>query len=361
MRYYLLCLILAMGIHVNAQISDNERAFEKAMSFLTNDSTRNLVEGFKMLQKLSARGYDKASIEVALMLIDCGDEIKPDTIKGVSIIKRLADKGNSRAQSIYAGFLRDGIGVKTDTILAMNYDRKAADQGNIISMNNYARALMMGANGVTPDTITAIGWYRRAAEKEDAWSHWQLARYYVLKDNDEEARYWLKRGYKSGSADCIHGLGLAYLTGRFGYSADEDKALECFELASNEYNYELSMLSAGKIFGGRNNLAKQREYYQKAAEMGNLEGKVRLADTYSNEDNNKMFELYLDIFNNHRISPADDPFIIDYTVYRMGVFRYLGIGCEQDKKAGAELIYEAADNGLEVAIEAINNFNIPRP
>ena len=175
---------MAMGIQVKAQISDNEKAYEKAMSFLTNDSTRNVVEGFKMLQKLSARGYDKASLELAIMLIECGDEIKPDTIKGVSMMKRLADKGNPRAQSIYAEFLRNGTGVKPDTILAMRYDLKAAQQGNTISMSNYARALLIGAGGVAPDTISAIGWYRKAAEKDDAWSQWQLARYYVLKDND---------------------------------------------------------------------------------------------------------------------------------------------------------------------------------
>ncbi len=219
MRYITTVAALLTLLVAGAQNTESvlDRRYQEALSYLHNDSTRDERKAVAIFEELAAKGYEEAQYEVAVLYVTGGSEfIAQDCKRGAAMMKALADKGNVKASGDYAIMLREGVCVEADTLLSIKYEQFAADHGHLQSMHNIGVALLDGRCGMRPDTISAIGWFRRAAEKDYAPAQWQLSRYYHGSGNEEEARYWLKRGAENGDVYCLHGVGLSYKNGDDG-------------------------------------------------------------------------------------------------------------------------------------------------
>ena len=83
------------------------------------------------------------------------------------------------------------------------------------------------------DIVTALRWYRKAAELGYAPAQARLG--YILDDSeeDEEAVAWYRRAAAQGLPEAQYGLGKMYLSGE-GVPANPDKARELFEQAARQ-------------------------------------------------------------------------------------------------------------------------------
>ena len=85
----------------------------------------------------------------------------------ITEIRRLAEKGDARAQLELGLMYANGEGVLKDDAEAVRWYRLAAEQGHAGAQNNLG---LMYANGegVAQDLAEAVKWYRLAAEQGDA-------------------------------------------------------------------------------------------------------------------------------------------------------------------------------------------------
>ena len=91
----------------------------------------------------------------------------------ITEIRRLAEKGDARAQLELGLMYANGEGVLKDDAEAVRWYRLAAEQGHAGAQNNLG---LMYANGegVAQDLAEAVKWYRLAAEQGDAWGQYAL-------------------------------------------------------------------------------------------------------------------------------------------------------------------------------------------
>ena len=105
--------------------------------------------------------------------------------------------------------------------------RAAATAGDPWAQLNLGAAYDHGLNGLEPDPIEAVRWYRRAAEAGIAEARFNLAHclatgHGVARD-DAEAAVWMARAARQGLADAQFLLGVMLLEG-VGLTADPVQA-----------------------------------------------------------------------------------------------------------------------------------------
>lgn len=364
MRATFLIIILNVSalIGVSQNATDNDRRFEEAMNYLTHDSGRNERKAMSIFEELAAKGYPKAQYEVAATLCKGTDSIPQDCTRASKMMKALADRGYEKAAVAYAEMLREGFCVEVDTALSYKYEKIAADKGNVVSMHNLAVFLRDGIEGVAPDTISAIGWFRRAAEKDFGPAQWQLSRYYHETGNSEEARYWLKRGADNDDPYCNHGLGLAYKNGDDGFPVDEDMALKYFRKGAEKYHFLESILEGGNLSMKRKNKYVARIIYSYGVDLNDPECMLHYGEAFINENDKVVFDYYQKICDMQlKDFPKGKEWVAYYAFTRRALCYYLGKGCPQNKEEGAKMLYFMADKSVPTAIDYIRQLNIPRP
>ena len=83
------------------------------------------------------------------------------------------------------------------------------------------------------DIVSAMTWYRRAAEMGYAPAQSRLAYLLDNSEENEEAVKWYRLGAEQGFAEAEFGLAHMYASGE-GVERDSDKAVELFTLAANQ-------------------------------------------------------------------------------------------------------------------------------
>lgn len=107
--------------------------------------------------------------------------------------RKLAERGDARAQYNMGRMYSDGLGVPKDNVQAFAWYVKAADQGLDRAQNNvgwaYARAV-----GVSTDEALAVAWYRKAAEQGLAQAQLNLGVMYAsgrgVSQDEQTAYFW---------------------------------------------------------------------------------------------------------------------------------------------------------------------------
>jgi tetratricopeptide (TPR) repeat protein len=87
------------------------------------------------------------------------------------------------------------------------------------------------------DIISAMAWYRRAAEMGHAPSQSRLAYLLDNAEENEEAVKWYRLAAEQGFAEAEFGLAQMYASGE-GIERDSDKAVELFTRAANRGHYQ---------------------------------------------------------------------------------------------------------------------------
>ena len=141
---------------------------------------------------------------------------------------------------------------------------------------------------------------------------------YGTEQDYSRAFTWFEKSATAGNKFAQYSLGSLYFYGN-GVAQDYGKAFEYYKLSANQDNayacYETAKMLRDGI-GIEKNTKQAEEYFQKA-----YNGFQKIAD--ENPD--------------------------DKILYRLGVMTFNGIGCDEDRERGVELIQQSAELGNEYA------------
>lgn len=125
-------------------------------------------------------------------------------------------------------------------------------------------------------------------EKGDPEAQFELGLIYYngqnVKQNYEQAIYWLKKAAENGIVEAQHNLGVIYYNG-WGTKQDYEQAFYWFKKAA-EQNYAISQDSLGIMYknglGTKKNTEQAFFWYKKAAEQGYAEAQGKIGVMYWN-------------------------------------------------------------------------------
>ena len=132
------------------------------------------------------------------------------------------ERDDAQVQNLYGVMLQYGLGVQKDSINAVSYYRKAADKGLPKAQTNlgriYASQKRFGE---------AVVWYKLAAEQDFSDAQFMLASCYMVGQgvphDEKEAVRWLLPAAEAGVAIAQAALGGCYYLGK-GIEQDYEKA-----------------------------------------------------------------------------------------------------------------------------------------
>lgn len=168
--------------------------------------------------------------------------------------KPAAEEGDANAQFGLAQLYARGVGVpEKDEALANEWFRKAAENGHPVAAYELGRAHLYG-EGAEEDHDQAYSYMKKAAEA-----------------GHEEARYLLAGMVSSG----------------IGVEADRKKALEMYKELALDGHPEANVYVGVSYFNGEPGIyerseAQARKWFERAAELGDVNGMVFLARSYAN-------------------------------------------------------------------------------
>ncbi|MEM7276657.1 MAG: tetratricopeptide repeat protein [Pseudomonadota bacterium] len=161
--------------------------------------------------------------------------------------------------------------------------RQAAEQDLVDSQIYYAAALEHG-KGVEKNLVKAREWYERAAEQDHTHAHFKLGFYYEqgiggLEQDSSLGYKHTKIAANRGDAGAQVNLGVHYYHGS-GVAKDMAKAASLFEqgaLAGDSHGQYLTGHMYDRGYGVSQNSEQALHWYNKAAEQGHENAKIRLA------------------------------------------------------------------------------------
>ena len=181
------------GYGVEQDDNKADELLHKAISagYVINDDaeTRILEECFE----------ENGLIDTALQMIDRGEYDE-----ALSILRPLANSGDSEAQYQLAACYAKGHGVKQNLSVATSWLNKAAASGHILALYSLGQKYEEG-HGVQINEEQAVKWYRKAADLGHADSQFRLGRMYNegrgVNQNTKKAKELLQIARKNGSEE----------------------------------------------------------------------------------------------------------------------------------------------------------------
>jgi len=220
-------------------------------------------------------------IDDALTAYEHGDYAKAETL-----LRPLADQGDTRAQfnlwAIYAN--RHGAGANTAE--AIQWLRKSAD-GGYASAQYSLGELYENGRGVPKDLVDAARWYNKAAGQGNVQAEFRLAIMYEtgagVTQDIPQAMHWLRSAADQGSLEAQTQLGRRYIEGR-GVPKDAVAGVEWLRKAA-AHGYPPAQVYVGVAYeqgiGVATDLSEAVTWYRKAAEQGLAGAQRFLADMYA--------------------------------------------------------------------------------
>jgi len=271
--------------------------------------SRDDKQAFKWYTKAAQMGDAIAQNNLATML-RMGRPYAKNLQLAAQWFLQSAMQGNMRAQYNLATMYRLGDGIPKNEAEAVRWYTYAANQGDMYAQNALGYMYRNGI-GVAKDTQAALDWYRRAAEQGHVPSQMTIALMYELGEAGanggiNEAFTWYIHAAEQGNEKAMHRLGYMYETGPdkdtgAGIQQDYKEAMRWYKMAADEKNYPPSMVALASMYelgkGTKQNVSKAREYYEKAANYGDVFAQVSLAGMYKdglgvNKDPIKAYTWY---------------------------------------------------------------------
>ncbi len=162
---------------------------------------------------------------------------------------RLAQTGDSNAETALGVLYDNGHGVPKDQRVAVMWYRKAAEKGNPQAQLNLGIHYEQG-QGVEQDYAVASGWYRKAAEQGYAPAQVALGTMYYrgrgVAQDKKEANAWFKRAADQGNASAQQNLANAFYFGD-GAETNFAEAFKLYQLAAAQ-GYGDSQYNLGGLY-----------------------------------------------------------------------------------------------------------------
>ena len=212
---------------------------------------------------------------------------KIDWVEECERIRKAAEDGDAKAQSILGGMYADGNGVPQDLAKAVQWMRKSADQGHAMAQYNLAAAYIAGL-GVSQDQVESAKWMRKAAEQGVADAQYSYGvmsfKGMGVKLDLSESVKWIRKAAEQGVAAAESDLGDAYLNGN-GVPQDDAEAVKWFRKAA-EQGYAMAQNNLGAMYDNGRGVPlddiKAVEWYRKAADQGYASAQFNLGVMYDN-------------------------------------------------------------------------------
>lgn len=331
---------------------------------------------FYYLNRAYELGSDDAGIDLGYEYV-CGHDINPDPIRGINILKEIANKGNTKACMLLYRFYKEAIGVKEDESEAEHWIRKAAENGSEQGMYQYGMMLIKDTGTNTND------------------NH---------KDRKAKGYIYLKKAYdlgveKAGNAlltDYIRILEIKKISGDRNYSEEEKEQYRFVKIKAEEGSANAQLFIGKTYMAGfmvDQDINNAYDWVKKAADGGNIEAKELLAERYgdangSSVDYYKAEQLYNEIIesNDKKYKPLalNNLAFINFNVidnktkafslwkqaaelddkisaYNLGILYYYGYGTDVNKDKAKYWIRKSADWGYELAKNEYHNLFVDNP
>jgi uncharacterized protein len=146
-----------------------------------------------------------------------------DYERAFSLLKPLAEAGQSEAQRRLGVMYRHGLGVRRDDGEAVKWYLAAAEQGHVRAQNNLGIMYLFGL-GTAPDSQKAERWLLAAAKQNDAKAQENLGIFYTKRKRYDEAIRYLSLAAQQSQTRAQLNLGLLLLAGN-GVKKDETAAM----------------------------------------------------------------------------------------------------------------------------------------
>ena len=281
-----------------AEGGDAEAQFKLAQTFEFKESDKYMY----WLEKSAAQGYEQAIREIA-------DEYDYGSDVAVPPIKK-------------------------DRKKAIEYFTILADKGDIEAMNRISLIYFVEYN----DEEKAREWKERAANAGDTEAMIELGNDYRLIEDIadfDKSEYWYKKATDLGDGGAMKGLGDLYCY--------DEKRSDYFK-AESWYNkavaagYHFAYVRLGEMCKEGKGRARDDsaafEYFKKAADKGEIYGKIHLAEAYIsgagvNKDAKKGVSILEEATKESSLAK-----------YRLGLCYYEGEGVEKDYKRAVQLFTE---------------------
>jgi len=229
MRHFL-HFLFATGVALSASVVPARANFADAQAaFELGDYQTAYAEFLKLAQT------GDSNAETALgVLYDNGDGVPKDQRVAVMWYRKAAEKGNPQAQLNLGIHCEQGQGVEQEDAVALGWYSKAAEQGyaaaEVALGNMYHRG-----RGVAQDKKQANAWFKRAADQGNASAQQNLANALYFGDGAEinyaEAFKLYQQAAAQGYGDSQYNLGVMYEKGQ-GVPKDGAQAYFWWLLAS---------------------------------------------------------------------------------------------------------------------------------
>lgn len=239
----------------------------------------------------------------------------------ISQLQANAEAGDALAQLALAEAYEDGKGVHQNYTLAAKWYRKAAEQGNAAAQNNLGNMYRAGS-GVEKNKEEAVRWYRLAGRQKNASAMFNLGTAYYNGDgvevDDVTAYAWFLLAEEAGSKAAI-------------------EAARRSEAEMKPGGIDQGLLKvAGMCEAGvdlNRDLKESTKWYRKAAEKGNAEAQVKLANLLAEVSHN-----YDEARSWCEIAAKNYP----PGAYCLGRFYRTGLGVSRDPQAAEKWFQKAA-------------------
>ncbi len=190
------------------------------------------VEEFK---RLAERGDIKAQSHLGYMYY-AGEGVSQSYEEAVKWYRMAASQGDRDAQYNLAVAYAFGEGVKQDFREAALWYRRAAEQGHAVAQYSLGISYAYG-EGVPQDEKEAAGWFLKSAEQGYERAEVMVASLYHtgegLGKDYEKAAAWYRKAAGKGNASAQYNLGTLYRAGK-GVPRDYDQAVQWFRLAADQ-------------------------------------------------------------------------------------------------------------------------------
>jgi TPR repeat protein len=155
--------------------------------------------------------------------------------KALELLTPLANQGHAVAQLTLARMYSHGEGVSPDDIAAIGWYRKAAEQGETDAEFELGIMYRDGA-GTAADGHSALYWFKRAAARGAPHAFNAIGELYLyhpgIPQDYHVALEWFTRGAELDSAAAMYNIGILYALG-WGVERDQIEALMWFDLAAD--------------------------------------------------------------------------------------------------------------------------------
>ena len=226
---------------------------------------------FEKFHDAAAMGEPTASYLTAVCCA-YGQGTEKDSVKAFNLYRSAANSGVAAAIHQLATCYKDGTGTEKNNALALKWYTTAADSGYVRSMSMLAKSYEEGIF-TEKNSAKAIEWYKKAVEKEEPYAMYKVARMYEHYDSVE---------------------------GKKGKALRESETIKLFTRAAELGNAQAQMKLAECYGNGRyvkKNKKQRFEWLLHAANNGLLEAQEQVARCYEKgrgvkESDIKAYQYY---------------------------------------------------------------------